>query len=230
MNIFLLWQRAVPLSEAWKRFSPQDRIEALSAVGQNIAPIAAHEDQQNLLKIAHGLDLFGKYILEQSGHIRELQAGLVHRIMCIDLISYGFVFPRKADDCPIEIPPDLWQCAIDWKKSEIEGHGLKLSGVRLLPASWVPKILVETAKANIESIRPGRPSLRPEIEAAYAALRAADRIDLSRSLSSHFPAIVAFVKAHAGITDDKPRGLSDKLLYKVLGDIYHDDQLMEGIL
>ncbi|TAN59447.1 MAG: hypothetical protein EPN20_15040 [Magnetospirillum sp.] len=232
MTIALLWQRAIPLATAWRQFAAPETLKVLEALEAeaNVNSFALGIAKMLENKgVKEGFELNAKF-QKLSSLMSGMQTTFLRQALTGRFIAYGFVTPRKPDDQPTEVPADLWQRTIDWKKSEIEGHGLRMAGVRLLLPSSVPQILAEMPKTDIKPVRPGRPSLRPRIEAAYAALKAAGRIDLSQTLSSHFPSIVIFVKAQAGITEEKPRGLSDKLLYKVLGGIYRDDQLKAGVL
>jgi len=90
------------------------------------------------------------------------------------LTGLGFSHPRSPEDPVHAIPPDLWHADIDWERDSVSGNGLSFTGVRIVPALSEQALAVlpepPARSETVEKNRPGRPSKKGDIIAAYEAL------------------------------------------------------------
>ena len=123
----------------------------------------------------------------------------------------GYELPRKVSDPPVFVPDDVWRqwSSIDWRKSRVNGNGLKFEAVRLLPQSW---LVNEASKedASQSSAKPvaakrtrrGPQSREVEVVSAYRVIFERGEIEKGESYKSVWNKVRAKIERD---TDDPKR-------------------------
>jgi hypothetical protein len=118
-------------------------------------------------------------LLEQAGSqiLAHLRKGTYR--------GFGFDRPRTVDTSPVLIPPECWSGTVIWQNNELRFQSLKFSDVRLRMVAEKIVTLTDRSLAKPEPAK-GRPTIKPYVEAAFHALNKKEKIDCSKSASSHF--------------------------------------------
>lgn len=220
MNNFTIWKNAVALEEAYVRYAHKedaDRYRSLSAENSLTAMIERAE--KRLQDGEAGWDALSNSVGPYS-ELSELRQKLCQQcrawVTAGKLKAYGFAVPRHPNDEPLEVPDYLWDGFINWDRSKVENHGLKMEGIRLILPTWIERLFAE-ASAQPEGRGPGRRSRKSQIMQAFEALDRLDQIDYEKPMAKIFPRIREMVlQAHSGDPDGE-KGLDDKTIAKHLG-------------
>jgi len=222
MNSWDIWNKGVLLSKAHFRVASPEQLELLKQYEkQTSASSMLQRLQQNLENGKSAANMFenvtGPTGLQQEIE-RSLRAKLLAYINSGELLAYGIALPRRPDDEPIPVPPDLWAGVVSWHNSRLHANGLRMEQVKLVKAS--PNTLAATKTPAVtespeEPTRPaGRPSRKDQIIEAFHALTDSGKIDFYKPASHCYPAIRKWVKEHYPNDADPERGLGDKALEK----------------
>lgn len=198
----VLWNSAVPLSQAALRFAPAElrarwaeltKMSALSEGTKAMEKVAPRSSLMDML----GACLTGmSSIMEPRGEVlRHAQGLLLEHLKKGRATGVGFEPPRRVRSVPIVIPERHWHQIVRWDSCEVLSGSLKFLDVRVLarpkPKPVILEPIPETQKiGNVPSPRIGRPSIQHHVRAAFEAMNVAGQIDPERSARSHY----AFVK------------------------------------
>lgn len=128
------------------------------------------------------------------------------------LLAYGYQLPRRIDDPPVAIPISLWRHAVRWHKNEIEGVGIKLVEVCLIPLKTIQALNNEAPTPQAH----GRPTRETEIMQAHDFLITSGAIKASDTIKTKGPVIRAHLKSQNPSPDSRTDGLSDETIRRIL--------------
>ncbi|WP_320179501.1 hypothetical protein [Roseovarius pacificus] len=219
-QLLKLWRISYSLSKAaftfaraedqakWKALHENSAIEAFR---KNLEAASDSEDD-GFAKFGKALSTPQKIIAERTDHITKLQRDVLRYIRNGHLHGYGFETPRTLNAVPVAIPKQAWAGKIEWDKNALTFESIKLVEVRLITKRIRNEIL---GRGNVDpspTNAPGRPSTRQDIEAAFHALHKAGEINPSKSQSSHFPKVRAWLDLHRPDMDASEDGLNDETI------------------
>lgn len=153
----------------------------LGALQKSISETVSLDDERNRL-----VDLGKRELL------KAMAAG--------DIRAFAFEAPRKRADCPVELMADDFSGSAHfrWDTGELRSQGLHFLETRFISVKRIDDLLLKEMEAmgNRSLLsepgpkkQPGRPTMRPHIEAAFRALLADGQIDFTASKIHHFPLV-----------------------------------------
>ncbi|MEQ8268304.1 MAG: hypothetical protein RH982_14005 [Parvibaculum sp.] len=205
-DIYFFWSRGFPLTTAYYRLAPKEQKERyleLSKATSFVAIVPRLEAYTEEVK-GRSPDEFWRGIGqseilgptgERSNLANQLKSQLRTWIDSGKLRVFGFATPRQPTDTPVEVPADLWNSYLSWDRDYIEGNGLRIEALRVIPTHW----LQDKVK------RAGRPSRADEIQRAYLDLKKHNNVNFGRD---SLKAISAQVQKHiVHLNPSHPDGL-----------------------
>jgi hypothetical protein len=208
-----MWAGGVPLRNSIYAFSNPDKAAAYKAtdhtkqiatVFQAITDAVSSSEAGNSKLAAIQVEAAQTSDLRQ-----ELEAEVIAQLRSGDLIGIGFDTPRRSDELPKQVPADIWNIAsVKWARDEVQGSGLHMSAVRI------------TRPKQAQWKEPGRPGTQTLVEAAFVQLIAEGKIDLQRSIKSHFEVVRERIWRNNPGMNRSTTGLGDKALSKHLGPLF----------
>lgn len=216
-NINFYWSRGFQLSKAFHQLATKEqktKYEELSravSLSSMVPRFQAYAEQskenppEEFWKGVQSANVLGP-TSEHSNLVDQLKTQTRTWIRTGKLRVFGFAKPRQPTDKPIEVPADLWNGFLSWDKEYIEGNGLRIEGLRAIPAHWLQK----------ESKRPGRPTRVPEIMRAYLELKQAQKIDFTQPIKTIALQVRAHILSRPGVTDES--GLGGLAVQRAIGD------------
>lgn len=207
-----IWRKAIPMQNARFAFAPAELKDRWRALWQQSAMGAMKRDMEDAKERGQvGAEFFqtavagAQVILGARGDLeRDFERILLDNIRKGALRSFGFEAPRTVSSEPLELGAEFWLEDRRWSTGELRAQSLRFVEVRLLPAKRAIKI-----SEAVLSPKRGRPTVVPDIEAAFASLLEAGKIDLKAPRRAHFSAIREWMRAHrpdATQGSDKPGG------------------------
>lgn len=197
-DLWALWEKAIPLNRARYSFGDKARVNeyaallnskpggfsAIGALGNFIADLA---------KTDAPIESAIRTTPEERQRFTELSAAMerdcIARLQSRQLFGLGFSTPRHPDDPPRIIRPEmLIMGRINFGRDSAAGDGLKFEAIRVIPAETVNQSLPTPN-------RPGRPSKRELINAAYEACRDEGFIDFTKPQKVAVEAVQARIKS-----------------------------------
>lgn len=189
-----LWERSVPLGTALFKFAQpelrrqyeeieESRFKLADAAGSLQKRLVEDNQDHAIVMLAHFAPV--PVGLQQRKHARAaMQDNVIRLIMEDHIRAFGLIVPRRMEDHPWPVPKELWRHRVDWDRERVSGAGLRFIEVRLMPSQWQSKILGELAAPDTANRRSaGRPTVKPFIDEAYAALLAAGHIRSAPSMA-----------------------------------------------
>lgn len=225
-DIYYLWERACPLSSAYHRLATKEqraKYEELSEATSFTSMATrfqahAEETKENppdeFWKNIHKANVWGP-TSERSALTDQLRAQLRTWIRAGEFRVFGFAKPRQPTDKPIEVPTDLWSGFLSWDKSYIEGNGLRIDGLRVMPARWLQKK---------HTPRQGRPSRQGEIQRAYADLKRRQAIDFNGSLNAASHQVQAHIVSQNPNNPDGIKNIGVKAISLAITDDFQTEK------
>lgn len=226
-DIYSFWQRGIPLSTAHLELASKEQREQLDKL-RSIAGTAAIWSRLAKRVGADKVSLHQAIaefttpeIREPTDELRNLETQIeqhaFRQIREHNLLAYGFACPRKSNDQPVLVPPDLWSGFRGWNKGDhLEHNGLRIEAIKLIPAHWLH---------SKDTPRQGRPSRTDEIKSAYEQLKEMGQIDFK---NSSLKAVASQVSEYAQISNpshpDGDKGLSYLTVRKVILDDFHAEK------
>lgn len=197
-TLLKIWANSIPMSRAWFAYAHAE-LKAKWNEAQNKSAMTAFEKgvEEAKMKDRPLSEVFmsglvgSREILTERDKIREsLRTNIINHIKFGRLLSYGFEPPRSLSSVPVAIPPDVWKGHLDWTASSLSGQSLRFIEVRLISPQEQDR-LVEAALLSVEMDKrqAGRPSIRRDVQQAFAALEKLGRIDVQQSAKAHFPLV-----------------------------------------
>lgn len=214
-----IWEVAIPSQIAPIYFLPDDcfppgsQREDFEESKYNAAAIMSFYSKE-LKPDASGMDVL-RSISEAMAQARSLDEGrqrlweqgqaLIARAMKSgDIRAFGFENPRSIKDLPVELDyTDLATAeSFRWSKGVYKSHGVHVIEVRFMAQVRMQELLTQSAQTSpvvhelpAETDRPskGRPTIRPQVEAAFQALSQAGKIDLNAPRKHNFPLIKQWI-------------------------------------
>lgn len=213
------WSKAAPLSQAYVRFAPIDKAGRYHELSETHSwPAIVGRVGQRMSEGAEGWGALRDSTLqggELDGLRDELRSACFRYVHTGALKAYGFAIPRAPDDPPQPVPPDLWDGTVNWERSTLQGNGLKMEGVRLIPPHWEDQLVARQATATNRR-GPGRRSREDHIREAFDALCKSGQIDFNRPMNRTFEPIRCWVLAKLPNDPDEAKGLNDKTIAKTI--------------
>lgn len=179
------WDRGTPLGDAFEAYGNPANWETYKRVRKFGIQIIAEAIPAMFGNDEAAENKFLKENAESSKLHNLLEGQVKAKLLSGDLIAVGFAVPRKPADLPNFVPRDVWQNfhQVDWIHDKLKGSGLEFLSVKL-----VPKILA-SRDPDRTSRRMGRPSVKREVFEAFQAMLEIGEVDVSASMSSHYPRI-----------------------------------------
>jgi hypothetical protein len=175
-----LWQAGVPLARSWQTYAhPSVKAEWKklweTSYMETLAANAKELSKTDLSASEKILQAFtepNKIMQARSELMSKMQSNILGYIRDGHLFALGFEPPRTLSAAPVEIPLTLWSGKPNWETSTLSAQGLTLIEVRLT----TKRIRAEITEISREELNPtakpvGRPTIRPQIVAAYHAVQ-----------------------------------------------------------
>lgn len=219
-----LAKNGVPLSRAKSHFGDPAKVEELKRLRETVnwgngalVFLEAMKTQDEDKAKEYG------ELVERAQNLEgDIDRNFFQGIRTGRLKAFGYQVPRSIDDVPREVPKDLWWCKVSWGKSEIEGNGLKMSGVlvvRVDPALPSPKL---EAPNKIVPKKQGRPSNRELIKPVIEELVQQGKIDFSISMAAHYEILKEALVSRYPANFPQGRGLGKEVLRQELSPFFDD--------
>ncbi|WP_278924540.1 hypothetical protein [Pseudophaeobacter profundi] len=214
LPLLTLWQRGVYLSKAAFHFSPDAEKEAyqrvhkasaLSALTNTLQDAQAQGTETNQATIS-GLNAMSNVLSKRSAWYSRRYEATLKALKSGILVAYGFEPPRRMESQPYEIPAAYWAGRVRWDNATLTVNGLEFIEVRVL-ATQVRDRLVGISHETTTDLQRGRPSIKADVEEAFATLLQKGLIDISKSAKSHFPLVrqcLQTIQPGASYSDTKP--------------------------
>ena len=206
-DIYFHWSRGFPLSSAYHQIATKEQkakyeelskatsVPSISSRFQAYAEEAKENPPEEFWKGIGSASVWGP-TSELSSLVDQLKAQIRAGIRAGKLRVFGFAKPRQPTDKPIEVPTDLWSGFLSWDKAYIDGNGLRIEALRVIPARWLQE----------ESKRPGRPTRVPEITRAYSELKQSQKIDFTQPIKTIALQVRAHILSRPGEQDESGLG------------------------
>ena len=212
-----VWDAAIPSWRARRDFLP-NALKSVEAEIQRPNPLIGFaeamqngaEDWQTALE--DQVAAFGA-ANDKRRRLHDQGAKLIFRWMTTgEVIALGFEKPRSIKDVPVELEPRWLEDnpQMNWYRGTLSANSLQFVEVRFITASRAEKIRAARRQAGPQRVRVadfphskpvGRPTVRPQILMALEALERAGELDVSASISSHFPKIRQWLAEHCESID-----------------------------
>lgn len=157
----------------------------------------------------------------QTNLLARAKETLVVHLLSGTYRGFGFDRPRTLDTNPVRIPAECWKGVVSWSANELSYRSLKFREVRvrMMPEANDPvlKDLYKTAP-----VKAGRPSVGPDIEAAFHALNKAGEIDPKASQMSHYPKFRRWLELNRPNLPVPPARISNNTLQKFFSPLFND--------
>jgi len=173
---------------------------------------------------------------ERSQIWAECENQLMHHIRRGALRGFAFEAPRTHGAIPIELSPRVWNGKLDWHKNKITHESLSFVEVRLITARKTqtfldskavvkippkPVSIVHTSPKVHEPPNRGRPTVKKEVEQAFRALHADNRINIQLSSKSHYPLIREWLSDNAKGLSVRPTTMSDETIRRITAPLFN---------
>lgn len=215
-----LWNAGVYLHQADLSFSPQSLRNEWEELKKRSALEAAKAKMEELVgremdfqkSIAEVLSAANEVSKPKENLRKKMRELVVSWLLRGDLVGFGFEKPRRMDALPHQLYPELWHGRIDWFDSSLESQGLNLVQIRVLSKGMIEKVRAssapETARLE-EPVQPakGRPTIQPQITAAFHRVMAGKNLDRAMSLKTvaeHVRLQLAQDNPELQVTEEKP--------------------------
>lgn len=204
------------LKAEWRELHKHSALETLTRDLANISPEAgATLDHLNQATAGSRAILTARTDLEarlKSKILTYIKNGYLH--------GFGYELPRRLSAAPVAIPKSVWAGQCDWKAGQLSCRGLEFVDVRLT-TNRIRNEILERGMADTTPTRPvGRPTVGPDIAAAFHALNAAGEIDTSKSQKSHFPKILKWLELNRPDLAVPPKYLNDETIRKNVAPLF----------
>lgn len=225
-----LWRNGVSVRSAWVRYAVpalKERWEelqkssAISALEDGMTKASAMEADA-VTKIQMLLEGPQK-ILEARNTLRQnLQENILKYIAGGHLHAFGFEPPRRVASTPIAIPKEAWSGRCNWDEGKLSYSGMEFIEVRLT-TNRIRNEILERGHVDSTPMRaPGRPSVKPDIEAAFHALNKAGEIDPMASQMSHYPKVRRWLELHRPDLDVPPGQINLETIRRIISPFFNE--------
>jgi len=190
-----LWRAGVYVGRSWVTYAHPDLKARWDALKEESAIDAfAKGMEQAATSEAARFEKFNQafagtrdILTKRAALKNELQKNILGYVAKGYLHGFGYELPRSTAALPVAIPKSAWSGRLDWDNSALSYQGIELCAVRLTTNRIRNEILDRGHVPPAPSTKArGRPSIGPDIEAAFHALNRAGEIDPSKSAKSHF--------------------------------------------
>jgi len=225
-ELLTLWEAGTPLQQAVHVFAPKDlKADWKSARSQSSLQAIRDRVEADTATEAPVADKISRAIAE-AGPILNRRADIMNRMrwnlaeaLRRDLlIAVAFEFPRTLASAPVELRPEYWRGKQVWDKGELHADNLRFVEVRILMPAQAAALLGGSVEGTAR--KPGRPGYGPDIEAAFHALNKAGKIAPHASMSSHYPLIRDWLRAHRPDSAPTPRTPGDEAIRRVVAPLF----------
>ncbi|MRU14962.1 hypothetical protein FDP25_05915 [Roseovarius sp. A21] len=240
-----IWKQATPARQArYMALSKDGRTELDRLLAQNAASAFMSDIERSLSKARSGVEAFQEAASELSIVVEARQAlykqGEARILAWLrkgTVVAVAYEAPRKLSDLPAEVPAEVICAAksLDWETGTLKVSGLHLVELRFLPSQYAEEIRAVVPPATdvrasnqaetepSEPTRPvGRPAIGPFIEEAFRALLKAGEIDLSTSMTSHYPLVRKWLENVRPEVITQPGMPGDEAIRKTISPLFKD--------
>lgn len=214
------WEAGIYLSQADRHFAPDnlrkewEGVSKRNALEEASAKIDELKDSEtDFLKAMNDVVATISDVNQPKEKLRsKMREFVVSWLLRGDLIAYAFEKPRRITSAPTSLPPHLWQGRIDWFDSSLSSQGLNLIEIRVLSNKMIETVKASSMHETIKQEKPvqptkGRPTIQPQITAAYQAVSTTGTLDNSMSLKTvaeHVRLRLALDCPELQVTEDRP--------------------------
>lgn len=225
-ELLTLWEAGKPLQQAVFAFAPKSLSEAWAALQDQSATKALELGAAEagalqgspLEKLQAAFDGPQKILTKRADLLKRMRWNLTEALRREILLGVAFEFPRALASTPVELHSDHWRGSSAWDTGELNMDGLRFIEVRILTPRRAAALLGGNPDGTAR--KPGRPSYAPDIEAAFHALHGSGKIDSNASMSSHYPAIRAWLQAHRPTSTPAPHKPGDEAIRRVVAPLF----------
>ncbi|MCD9149256.1 hypothetical protein [Pseudophaeobacter flagellatus] len=209
-----LWQRGIRLNQAPHSFAPKADKAEYKRLYEASAITAWSDAMAKMQETGRsGVDAVSEVLTEPQKILSartewddRMRKFILHHLTHGNLFGYGFEPPRRMESQPYEIPAAYWAGRVRWDNATLTVNGLEFIEVRVL-ATQVRDRLVGISHETTTDLQRGRPSIKADVEEAFATLLQKGLIDISKSAKSHFPLVrqcLQTIQPGASYSDTKP--------------------------
>lgn len=200
--------------------------------GRTVASFFIHDPElkefvDNVIALSTAHPFFQSLIGQENAFemLREMIAPLAQKALQYEfLVGYGYLLPRALNDEPVLIPQDVWYGDINWKKSEVDGGGLRFASVHIAPepetgSTDIFDVLAEQISA------PGRPSKRQIIMDAFEVCVEQKLIDFSQTNTAIYENVRRYIQTNWPDEYGNGKELQDGAMQKHLASLIASNRL-----
>ena len=194
-QLLRLWRAGVYVGQSWETYAQPDlkarwyalkEESAIDAFSQGMQQ-AATSEAEPFEKFDQAFAGTRDILTKRSKLMDELKKNILGYIAKGYLHGFGYELPRSMADTPVAIPKSAWSGRVGWDKNTLSYQGVELCAVRLTTNRIRNEILDRGHVTSTPSAKArGRPSIGPDIEAAFHALNSTGDIDPNKWAKSHF--------------------------------------------
>jgi hypothetical protein len=196
------------LKARWDELAQQSAFDSFKSAGEAIAPL----DMPALEKFQKMLAPANKILTARTAVRNEMEAAILRYIKAGHLFAFGFEPPRRLASVPVAIPKAAMSGKLDWDQNKVSFASLEFIEVRLTTSRYWTEIYRSVQVPD--PAKPGRPTVGPDIEAAFHALHKAGEINITRSASSHYDEIRTWLAANKPSLPVDPNTLGNEVIRK----------------
>ncbi|MBR9653556.1 hypothetical protein [Thalassovita aquimarina] len=215
-----LWNAGIYLSQADRSFAPENLRKAWEEASKKSALHAMQDKMEELKetqvdftkKLEAMLGAVNEVSRPKDDILKKMRELVVNWLKRGDLVAYGFEKPRRMASIPYELPAQLWHGRIDWFDSSLSSQSLELVQIRVLSKAMIDKVTtaaLPNSETLAEPVQPaiGRPTIQPQIKAAYLSVASSEKLDKTMSLKTvaeHVRLQLAQDNPDLQVTENKP--------------------------
>jgi hypothetical protein len=200
----LIWDEAVPLSDAWEQFAPKSQRKAIAKENGFVAAFAEAANSNPDQGFISALKAGSEALNTRNALIAKLQDKLQIALLQGRLCAVGYRIAPTISRAPVRIEQNLFGNAkINWHRNSIESLGRTYSEVRIFNSNDLPQS---------QKTKMGRPGSNDVLNNAIAAIIKSDPAFANKPRKIACNEIREFL----GIEKIPGNGLSDKNLEKYI--------------
>jgi len=221
-----IWNKGVPLQQAFQRLCPQELLKNYRGFQISSTEICIEAVQMFLAPFAHGLEKAQELQEQKKAELDTvsnaefaLKDFIESRICSREYIVSGFCVPSRPDDIAITAPDDLLiHGKLDYEKGEYKNDRLHMMQVRITPVSWL-----DSSPDQRDANPKGRPTKAAMIRAAIQSLHTEGKLDHANTRADNALLTLKMVHQLYPETIDDETGLQSQTINKYLRE--HDNTL-----
>jgi len=224
-----IWKKGKTLNQSIYQFTDAEILSEHENIELKFKEFNSKNLQELLSDIAQGVTQLNQFSTKVKDSFEKIKRNLLNIIISEKLIGLGYEAPVKSSDYPKIIPLHIWPLKINeinWDDSSISRNGIEFLNIRIIKKSAlnnkISKKEKTLPKTKIVDKKPGRPTIKNKIIAAYTLLKKEEKIDYLKNFKSHTESIQKTVRQlNPELKDNK--GLGVEVIRRAVKPMFDDD-------